>query len=100
MFVEYVFNEKNCQCIFVLIDMIFVFINKDGLIQVFAQDLVKDLKSELSGKFEDVILALMTPLPLFLAKEINHAIAGVGTNERTLVEILCTRDNASLMYVC
>lgn len=25
---------------------------------------------------------------------------GIGTNERTLVEILCTRDNASLMCVC
>nr|XP_027235561.1 annexin B10-like isoform X1 [Penaeus vannamei]XP_027235566.1 annexin B10-like isoform X1 [Penaeus vannamei] len=71
----------------------------DGSKKALTGDLVKDLKSELSGKFEDTILALMTPLPLFLAKEINHAIAGVGTNERTLVEILCTRDNASLMLI-
>ncbi|XP_042859603.1 annexin B9-like isoform X5 [Penaeus japonicus] len=62
-------------------------------------DLVKDLKSELSGKFEDVVIALMTPLPLFLATEIHNAISGIGTNERTLVEILCTRDNASLMVI-
>ncbi|KAK8725868.1 hypothetical protein OTU49_010526 [Cherax quadricarinatus] len=62
-------------------------------------DLVKDLKSELSGKFEDGIIALMTPLPIYLAQEINNAIAGIGTNERTLVEILCTRDNASLMEI-
>ncbi|XP_045106709.1 annexin A7-like isoform X7 [Portunus trituberculatus] len=62
-------------------------------------DLVKDLKSELSGKFEEAILALMTPLPLYLAQEVHHAIQGIGTNERTLVEVLCTRDNQSLMAI-
>lgn len=67
--------------------------------KTFNRDLVKDLKKELHGKFEDVVVALMTPLTTFLAEELHHAMAGKGTNEKTLVEILCTRDNASIRAI-
>ncbi|XP_043462451.1 annexin B10 [Leptopilina heterotoma] len=61
--------------------------------QEYGRNLIDDLKSELGGKFEDVIIALtVTPVD-FMAKQLQKAMAGIGTEEETLVEILCSRDN-------
>ena len=42
---------------------------------MFLQDLIKDLKSELGGKFEDVVLACMLKPEEFEAEECRKAIS-------------------------
>jgi len=64
--------------------------------QDYNKDLIEDLKSDLSGSFEQVVLACMKPTSELLAEDLHHAMKGFGTNENTLVEILCTRSNKDL----
>lgn len=65
----------------------------------FERDLIDDLKGELGGKFEDVIVALMMPPVEYLCKQLHAAMAGIGTEESTLVEILCTKTNEQMQEI-
>ncbi|PKU35195.1 annexin a5 [Limosa lapponica baueri] len=58
---------------------------------LFGRDLVDDLKSELTGKFETLMVSLMRPTYIFDAHALKHAIKGAGTNEKVLTEILASR---------
>lgn len=49
--------------------------------------MIKDLKSELGGKFEKLVLALMDPPYDYLAKELHRAMDKIGTNEDVLTEV-------------
>ncbi|XP_072138944.1 annexin A4-like [Mobula birostris] len=62
----------------------------------YGKDLIKELKSELSGNFEKTVLALLKPPALFDATEMKEAIKGAGTDEQCLIEILASRSNAEI----
>uniref|UniRef100_A0AAZ3RKY4 Annexin n=1 Tax=Oncorhynchus tshawytscha TaxID=74940 RepID=A0AAZ3RKY4_ONCTS len=62
----------------------------------YGKDLVKDLKSELSGNFEKLVLAMLKTPSQLDAYELKEAIKGAGTDEACLIEILSSRSNAEI----
>lgn len=60
------------------------------------KDLDHMLKKELSGDFEKLAVALVTPHFKYLAEEVHDAMSGIGTNEATLIEILVPMTNAEM----
>lgn len=60
---------------------------------MFGKDLMKELKSELKGDFEDVICGLMNLPEVHHAEHVKKAIKGSGTNEDALIEIFVSINN-------
>jgi len=65
----------------------------------YGKDLIERLKSELSGHFEEVVLALMMERAQYEATCLRKAMKGVGTADHVLIEILCTRTNAEIAAI-
>ncbi|XP_004609208.1 annexin A4 [Sorex araneus] len=63
------------------------------------RDLLDDLKSELSGNFENVILGMMTPTVLYDVQELRKAMKGAGTDEGCLIEILASRSTEEIRRI-
>ncbi|XP_051156041.1 annexin B10-like [Leptopilina boulardi] len=64
----------------------------------FKQNLIENLESELGEEFKDVIVALINPTD-FLAKQLYKSMSGIGTDEETLMEILCSRENNEIKEI-
>ncbi|XP_063494184.1 annexin A8 isoform X4 [Symphalangus syndactylus] len=65
----------------------------------FGKDLTETLKSELSGKFERLIVALMYPPYRYEAKELHDSMKGLGTKEGVIIEILASRTKNQLREI-
>jgi len=58
------------------------------------KDLLKNIKSEVSGNFEELFVSLLHPSAAHLdAVDLKHAIDGMGTNEVALIDIVCTKES-------
>ena len=60
------------------------------------------LKSELSGDYRSLVLAMMMRPDHFAASEAHRAVKGLGTNDSNLIELICTRTSSEMkaMRVC
>ncbi|XP_008310008.1 annexin A2-A [Cynoglossus semilaevis] len=63
------------------------------------KDMIASLKGALSGSLESLILGLMKSTSQYDASEIRGSIKGLGTDEETLIEILCSRSNSELLEI-
>ncbi|VDM58612.1 unnamed protein product [Angiostrongylus costaricensis] len=65
----------------------------------YGKDLESELKRELSGELEDVIVALMQTPTKRDVLDIQKAVKGFGTNEKVLIEILASRSNEEIQAI-
>jgi annexin A7/11 len=66
----------------------------------YGKDLLQNIKSETSGNFELMFKALLYRTPIELeAHDLHDSIAGLGTNEESLIDIMCTKTNAEMQLL-
>ncbi|KAF7705730.1 annexin A4-like [Silurus meridionalis] len=65
----------------------------------YGKDLIHDIKSEISGNFEDLVLAMLKSPCEYDAYELHKAISGAGTDEPCLIEILSSRNNFEIQEI-
>ena len=65
----------------------------------YGKDLIKELKSELGGKLEDVVLGMFQTPAEYDATCLYKAMKGIGTDESVLIEIIGTRVNWQIKQI-
>ncbi|XP_068828852.1 annexin A5-like isoform X3 [Capricornis sumatraensis] len=65
---------------------------------LFGRDLLDDLKSELTGKFEKLIVALMKPSRLYDAYELKHALKGANRDPDARIDEAQVEQDAQALF--
>ncbi|KAE8617325.1 hypothetical protein XENTR_v10009035 [Xenopus tropicalis] len=63
------------------------------------KDLPSALKGALSGNLETFMLGLIKTPPQYDASELKASMKGLGTDEDSLIEIICSRTNKELLNI-
>lgn len=72
---------------------------KSAYKQCFGRDLTEDMISETSGDFEKLLLALWDGVADYEAKCLRKAMDGLGTDEKTLYEIITSHSSQELLQI-
>lgn len=67
--------------------------------EITQKNLAAGLKKALSGDLETIMLELLMPPVEYEAHRLQQAMVGLGTDEETLLEILCTRSGKKLKEI-
>lgn len=62
----------------------------------YGKDLIDEIKSETSGNFKTILVALLRPTIEYYARELYEAMAGAGTDESALFDIMCAMSNQQI----
>ncbi|KAM6942661.1 annexin A2-B-like [Xenentodon cancila] len=63
------------------------------------KDLASALKGALSGSLEALMLGLLKSTTQYDASELKASMKGLGTDEETLIELVCSRNNEELTEI-
>jgi len=63
------------------------------------KSLIDDVIDDTSGCYRDVLVALLRPRPEYMAHVLHHAMSGIGTNERALIDVLAFATNAEIQEI-
>ena len=67
--------------------------------QLYNVSLIKDFQTILNGNFRDTIIGLFTPLLDYDCQQLRKSVKGLGTDEKSLIEILTMRNSDEIQLI-
>lgn len=67
--------------------------------EIIRRYLLDEIRSETSGNFGRILISLLMPRNEFYARELHDAMAGLGTDDDALIEIMCALSNSDIRDV-